>query len=190
MKKRLAFGIGSGLVLAAVAGWAAIGVNSGLAVGEAVSAFEPTHVTGPDKGTNTCPVCKYGATSAVQVWVNGDSMANVAKIASTLEKRIDAAGTKNLKSFVLFVAKPGNEGDLSKKLEKVASDNNLKYVALCYVPKSDESVGVYKINTESDVKNTVLVYTHRKVTDKFVNLKADEEGLASLNSAVDKITAK
>jgi hypothetical protein len=29
---------------------------SGLDIGQTLPAFNPTHVTGPDKGTNTCPV--------------------------------------------------------------------------------------------------------------------------------------
>ena len=32
------------------------GANSGLAPGEYVTAFNPIHVTGTDKGTATCPV--------------------------------------------------------------------------------------------------------------------------------------
>ncbi|MCF1716822.1 hypothetical protein L0U88_19425 [Flavihumibacter sp. RY-1] len=34
--------------------------GSGLAVGEDQPSFIPYHAYGPDKGTRTCPVCKYG----------------------------------------------------------------------------------------------------------------------------------
>lgn len=30
--------------------------DTGLKVGDAVPAYNPIHVAGPDKGTNTCPV--------------------------------------------------------------------------------------------------------------------------------------
>lgn len=30
-------------------------VDSGIKVGDMVPAFDPMHVAGPDKGTNTCP---------------------------------------------------------------------------------------------------------------------------------------
>lgn len=30
--------------------------DTGLKVGDAVPAYNPVHVAGPDKGTNTCPV--------------------------------------------------------------------------------------------------------------------------------------
>ncbi|GAB4028771.1 dioxygenase family protein [Spirosoma koreense] len=34
--------------------------QSGLSIGEASPSFTPFHAFGPDKGTKTCPVCKYG----------------------------------------------------------------------------------------------------------------------------------
>lgn len=34
--------------------------RSGLQIGEDQPSFTPFHAWGPDKGTNTCPVCKYG----------------------------------------------------------------------------------------------------------------------------------
>jgi protocatechuate 3,4-dioxygenase beta subunit len=35
-------------------------LNSGLEIGEDNPSFTPFHAFGPDKGTKTCPVCKYG----------------------------------------------------------------------------------------------------------------------------------
>jgi protocatechuate 3,4-dioxygenase beta subunit len=35
-------------------------INSGRNIGEDVFSFMPYHAWGPDKGTRTCPVCKYG----------------------------------------------------------------------------------------------------------------------------------
>ncbi|MBK8355591.1 MAG: hypothetical protein IPL13_09540 [Saprospiraceae bacterium] len=35
-------------------------LNSGLEIGEDNPSFTPFHAFGPDKGTRTCPVCKYG----------------------------------------------------------------------------------------------------------------------------------
>ena len=69
------------------------GVESGVKAGGSVSAFEPYHVTGVDRGTNTCPVCKYGAEPAAQVWVNADDSKNVASIARALEAAIAKTAT-------------------------------------------------------------------------------------------------
>lgn len=54
---------------------------------------------------------------------------------------------------------------------------------LCRWPKS-EFVGQYKINTASDVKNTVIVYHDMKVNANFVNLNGDEKGIKSLKGAM------
>ncbi len=162
------------------------GASSGLKVGEMVSAFSPNHVTGPDGGTQTCPVCKYGKTPAVQVWVNGDKPENVSKIADALESSIKMEGPDKLKAFIIFV-KPASVSTkaIEGQLKMVAEKCKLKNVALAYVdgPKS-EFVGQYKINTSAEVKNTVLVYHDLKVSANFVNLKADEKGLKNLKGAM------
>jgi len=164
------------------------GTKSGPGVGDMVSAFEPTHVTGPDAGTNTCPVCKYGNTPAVQVWVNGDKLENVSKIADTLESAIKMQGSAKLKGFIVFI-KPKNESKdmVEGQLKMIASKCHLKNVGLVYVdgPKS-EPIETYNINTNSSVKNTVLVYHNRKVNANFVNLQGDDSGIMSLKSAMMK----
>lgn len=161
-------------------------LKSGLQSGEMVSAFEPAHVTGPDAGTKTCPVCKYGKTPAVQVWVNGDKPENVSKIADALEAAIKMEGSDKLKGFIIFIKpKSMTEDALKGQLKMVADKCHLSNVALTYVdgPKS-EFVGQYKINTSADVKNTVIVYHDMKVNANFVNLKGDEKGLKSLKGAM------
>ena len=161
-------------------------LESGVKVGESVSAFEPFHVTGPDKGTNTCPVCKYGVTPAAQIWVNGDDLSNVAKLAKNLEARIDKAGTRKLKTFFVFL-----DPKVKDQLPGLAAKYNLKNVAFTYVQgPSDEAAKTYEINTSSAVKNTVMVYSKRQVVANMVNLKADPSGLKQLNAAIDQALAK
>jgi protocatechuate 3,4-dioxygenase beta subunit len=171
---------------------AAGGAKSGPQVGEQLFAFEPTHVTGADKGTNTCPVCKYGATPAVQVWINDDSPENVAKIASELEKVMEHHGAKTFKAFVIDVNPKGLPSKaVAQQLQNLAEKNHLKNVAFTYLssPK-DEAVAEYKINTSPEIRNTVLVYVNRKVAKNFVNLKADDAGLQALDEAVGEILSK
>ena len=162
------------------------GPKSGLQMGDPIPPFEPTHVTGADAGTKTCPVCKYGKTPAVQVWVNGDSMENVSKIADALEAAIKMDGPDKLKAFILFI-KPADESEamLEGKLKMISDKCHLQNVALAYVDGGDAGTLLkYKINTASDIKNTVLVYHDMKISANFVNLKGDEEGLMSLKSAM------
>ncbi|MBS1716665.1 MAG: hypothetical protein JSS72_02905 [Armatimonadetes bacterium] len=154
--------------------------------GEFVPSFEPTHVTGVDRGTQTCPICKYPTIPGAQVWVSGDEDANVGKLAADLETKISALGLKKFRTFVVFVKpKDTSTADFSKKLEKISEDYKLKNVALVYVSPNDSAIQDYGIDLSSGrVKNTVMVYKGRRIIDNFVNLKADDKGINELNKAV------
>ena len=160
------------------------GLDSGPAKGEAVSAFQPTHVTGADKGTNTCPVCKYGVLPAVQVWVNGVPSEQDAKVAQKLEQAMAKFNTGDklrLKSFMIFKGDQSIEG----KLQQFAKLSRIEQVALAYLPGSSEAFSEYHINPEA--KTTVLVYKGRRITDKFVDLPDSADSLKQLESAIDRI---
>ncbi len=161
----------------------ALAPQSGLNVGEKVSAYHPQHVSGPDAGTDTCPPCKYGNRPAVQVWLNGESEENIMAMAKALDSKV-AGSKKEFKAFMINLTHCDACVDGTKA---VAKKSGLKNVAMAYLPKTDEAVKAYKVNTSADVKNTVFVYKNREVVAKFVNLKADAEGLKALSAAVAKI---
>lgn len=169
--------------------WALNSPDSGLAVGKMLPAYDPVHVAGPDKGTNTCPVCKYGPRPAVQVWVNGDSAENVAALAKFLEKTVGANKAKDMKAFVVFLNTSGkSDKAVSQELTKMAEGLGIKEIAFAYLPAAEKGpIQAYAINTDSAVKNTIFVYRNRKVAAKFVNLKADSNGLTSLNKAISSV---
>jgi hypothetical protein len=170
------------LVLPALAGT----IESGLKVGETVTPFHPTHITGPLKGTTNCPPCTFGARPQVQVWVNDDNMMNVVNIARLLEKQVQANGKSELKAFVIVLTdKPEETG---KFLAALAERIGAKEVGLAYLKKDDEAVRQYKFNLGADVKNTIFVYKNKTVSEKFVNLKADEKGVADLTAAISNVT--
>jgi hypothetical protein len=170
------------LVLPAMAGTA----ESGLKVGETVTPFHPTHITGPLKGTNDCPPCTFGSRPQVQVWVNADNMKNVVDIARLLERQVQAKSKSELKAFVILLTdKPEETGTFLKALaERIGA----KEVGLAYLRKDDEAVRNYKVNVGEDVKNTIFVYKNKMVSDKFVNFKADEKGFGDLSAAISKVT--
>ena len=173
---------------AALAAIAATPANSGLKVGEMVSAFHPQHVSGPHKGTDACPPCTDGNRPQVQVWVNADDAANVTEIARLLnENTISKKGAK-LKTFVIFLTDPSKTKETAKMIEGVAAKTQFNDVCMAYLPKNNEAVGAYKVSTDASVKNTVFVYRDRTVQSKFVNLKADKAGLGELQSAINGIT--
>ena len=166
--------------------------KSGLPVGQAVSAFTPTHVTGPDAGTNTCPVCKYGIVPAEQVWVTGDSLEHVGQIARALESSIQRVGPAKLKAFIIFV-KPKNESSktLSTELKSVAAKNNLSNVGLLYVDGPGAlPIRAYRINTSGEVKNTVMVYHQLHVDANFSNFVPDKVSLGGLDGAISKACSR
>ena len=174
-----------GSALAALA--LAKGVSSGLAKGEDVSPFHPNHFSGPLANTTNCFPCTFQNRPQVQVWVNGDSPQNVAKIAETLNSAMKANGKSEFKALIVFVAD-------GAKAEKAKADGlalvkkeGLGGVAMATISPSNEAVKAYKINTGPDVKNTVLVYRNWKVQDKMVNLQANAAGLKALDSAIATI---
>ena len=187
--------IAKGLILAALVIPALtlnIGAESGRKVGEEVSAFEPYHVTGVDRGTNTCPVCKYGAEPAAQVWVNGDDTKNVATIAKTLEAAIEKNGLKKFRAFMVFLPAKGESEEATKaNLSEIAKENGLSKIALTFIDANSKgAIEEYHINTAADVRNTVMVYANRTVVANYVNLKADDDGVAKLNASIGEAVEK
>jgi hypothetical protein len=166
----------------------AMNAESGLKVGETVSPFHPTHVTGPLKGTTNCPPCTFGARPQVQVWMNGDDTKNLVFITRLLDQQMKAKEKSQLKAFVIVLTDTPDE--TAKLLEAVAARVGTKDVGLAYLSKKDEAVSDYKFNVSNDVKNTIFVYRDKKVSEKFVNLKSDEQGLADLAKAIEKVTSQ
>lgn len=180
MKKMLMTSTALGvLALAAFA----LNANSGLTVGEKVTPFHPNHVSGPLKNSTKCFPCTFQNRPQVQVWVNGDSMENVAAIAKMLDAKMRE--NKEFKALIVFVTND-SEGT-AKALKGAAATPGLETVGMAYISPKDEAVAAYKINTSNDVKNTVLVYKDWTVAAKMVNLKADAKGLKSLGEAVGSI---
>lgn len=168
------------------------GLSSGVATGAALSPFHPTHVTGPDQGTQTCPVCKYPRNPAVQAWINTDDDQNVAKLAATLERIAAANPAARLKAFVVYVNPSGAAPSvLGARLRKIGEANKLQNVSLVFLPgPTDPAVQAYGVNTDRAVRNTIFVYRNRTVEAKFVNWQADAAGVAGLRDAVTKVLPK
>ena len=181
MKKTLIAGL-SALALVAMAG-----VNSGLEKGESVTPFHPTHVAGPLAGTTNCFPCTFQARPQVQVWVNGDTDANLATIAKTLDKAIDTKKAQEFKAMIVILTDAKSKDATLAKATSFAKSNSLKNVDVAVLAKNDEAVSAYKVNTDKTVKNTVFVYKNWKVENKMVNFVADAKGLSALGTAINKI---
>ena len=182
MKRTLIF---LGAAVAALA--MAKGLPSGLDKGESVSPFHPDHFAGPLANTTNCFPCTFQNRPQVQVWVNGDSQQNVAKIASTLGTAMKKNGKAEFKALIVFIADGAEVGAAKAEGLALVKKSGLKGLAMATISPSNEAVKDYKINTSPEVKNTVIVYKDWKVQNKMVNLKADASGMKTLDAAIRSV---
>ncbi len=162
--------------------------RSGLEIGEDNPSFIPYHAFGPDKGTRTCPVCKYGRFHGIVYFVgNHPDWNDIKKWLLFLEQQ-SITRSKYLKAYFVY----GNDTDYNKdkrqkELEKIGNELQLKNIALTFVSslKDNESeVYLNKINPEVD--NTFIIYRHRTIVDKFIDFEATAENFKIISSTLDK----
>lgn len=162
--------------------------RSGLNIGEDQPSFIPFHAFGPDKGTRTCPVCKYGRYHGIIYFV-GDNP-NWTEIKSWL-KFLDNESIKRekyLKAYFVY----GNSQNFDKQsrqreLEKIGMELGLQKIALTFVPSFSDTESEAILNKiNPSVENTFIVYRHRTIIDKFINLKPDEENFKQISEVLDK----
>ncbi len=160
---------------------------SGLSIGEDQPSFLPFHAFGPDKGTQTCPVCKYGRHHGIIYFVgnkpNWDEIKNWLQFLEQ-ESEIRKAYLK-----VYFVY--GNDVNYSKaqrqlQLEALGKELNIKNTALTFVPsfadqKTEASLN--KINPK--VENTFIIYKHRSIIDKYIDLKPTAANFKILSTTLN-----
>ncbi|MFN0275929.1 MAG: hypothetical protein ACKVPJ_09305 [Chitinophagales bacterium] len=148
-------------------------IHSGLHVGEDVFSFIPFHAWGPDKGTRTCPVCKYGWYQGIIYCVGNNPNWGEVKQWLTFLENESILRQKYLKVFFVYGnEKDYNKNDRQKELEKIGNELGLKNIALTYVPSftdSESEVDLNKINPNVD--NTFIIYKRSRVIAKFINFK-------------------
>ena len=162
--------------------------QSGLEIGEDNPSFIPYHAFGPDKGTRTCPVCKYGRFHGIVYFVgNNPDWDDIKKWLTFLEQE-SLTRNKYLKAYFVYGnEKSYNKDKRQKELENIGLELNLKNIALTFVPSmtdTESEVNLNKINPS--VENTFVIYRHRTIIDKFINFKASEENFKIISSTLDK----
>lgn len=163
-------------------------LESGLSIGEDQPSFIPFHAYGPDKGTQTCPVCKYGRFHGIIYFVG--NYLNWVEIKSWLlflEKESETR-KKYLKVYFVY----GNEENYTrenrqKQLEELGRELNLKSTALTFVPSFfDPKTEAHLNKINPAVENTFIIYKHRSIVDKYVNIKPTPENFNLLSNALDQ----
>lgn len=145
-------------------------IASGLSVGENCPAFDPIHFSGPDKGKNGCPMCRYGSGQGVILWWNDNDTESLITLLKALERKISEKGLSQLRVFAVYM-NPENKSQqaLTNELTLLAGKNGLQSTALLCLPVGEETGTLADYQLNKKVKNTIMVYRKRKVVDKFVN---------------------
>lgn len=163
-------------------------LQSGLHIGEDNPSFIPYHAYGPDKGTRTCPVCKYGRYHGIVYFVgNNPTWENIKKWLTFLEQE-SVKRSKYLKAYFVYGNENGyNKDTRQKELEQIGDELNLKNVALTFVPSmADRESEVYLNKINPNVENTFIIYRYRSIIDKFINLEPTKENFQILSETLDK----
>jgi protocatechuate 3,4-dioxygenase, beta subunit len=162
--------------------------KSGLEIGEENPSFIPYHAFGPDKGTRTCPVCKYGRFHGILYFVgNNPNWEDIKKWLTFLEQE-SVTRSKYLKVYFVYGnVKNYNKNARQKELENIGLELSLKNIALTFVPSmtdAESEVNLNKIN--ASVENTFVIFKHRAIIDKFINFKATADNFKIISLTLDK----
>ncbi len=162
--------------------------SSGLNIGEDQPSFIPYHAYGPDKGTQTCPVCKYGRYHGIVYFVgNNPHWDDIKKWLLFLEKE-SIKRKEYLKAYFVYgYEKNYNKEARINELTELGEGLNIKNVAITFVPSFTDAsteVNLNKINPELD--NTFIIYKHRSIVDKYIDLKPTAENFQLIIEALNK----
>lgn len=163
-------------------------ISSGLEIGEPVFSFTPFHAFGADKGTKTCPVCKYGRYHGILFFVGNhpnwkEIEAWLLYLEAESEKR-----KKYLKAYFVY----GNDTNFDKilrekELEAMGTRLNLKHLALTSVPSFEDKNSDIDLNRiNSEVENTFVIYKQSTIVRKFINLKPTPSNFKMISEALDE----
>lgn len=162
-----------------------VALQSGLELGDNCPAFDPFHLSGADKGSDACPMCKYGYGQGVMVWFNHTSLDKLRNFALQLEKEMRTKGEKQLRVFLIYMNPTYKENDessravLRKKLIQWCEEQQLQKVALLWTESPvDENCKLYRINPKA--ANTVFVYQKRKVLEKWINIEYTTKNVSAI----------
>lgn len=165
-----------------------IQINSGKNIGEDIISFTPFHAWGEDKGTKTCPICKYGWYHGILYFVgNKPDWTEIKQWLNFLEAE-SRKREKRLKVYFIY----GNEtaydkSDRESELEKIGQELQLEKVALTFVPSfSDKDSDVYLNRINPNTNNTFLIYKRSRVIDKYINLKPNQENFSLISKRLDQ----
>ena len=142
----------------ATAGLAIAGeVKSGLAIGEATTAFNVKDVTGPSKGKSLCYRCQYGAKPVACVFTR-EITPEVTALVKQIDDEVGKNADKKMCGFVVLLTDDADAG--SKQLAKLAEEQKIKHVPLTVF---DGAAGPEKYKIAKDAAVTVMMWTKGRI---------------------------
>lgn len=159
-------------------------IKSGKAIGEDVFSFTPYHVWGPDQGTTTCPICKYGRYQGVLYFAGDNTDWTEVKTWLSFLERESFKRAQYLKVFFTCTTE-GQEG-VNAKLEQIGRSLGLRKVSLTTVPSyTDRASEIYLNEINPLARNTFIIYKQSNVVAKFVELSPTESNFKLMSEALD-----
>ncbi|MBL4772229.1 MAG: hypothetical protein JKX98_01040 [Alcanivoracaceae bacterium] len=161
-------------------------LNSGQAIGEDFHSITPYHAWGPDIGTTTCPVCRYGRYLGIMYFVSNIKSQTVKNWLLFLENKSQIYG-QHLKVYLIY----GNEENYSfeqrnNELATLGQELGLKRLALTFVSSfKDKQSDIYKTRINPNLKNTFILYKNRNIIAKFINLDANDKNFMKLTTVLN-----
>ena len=165
-----------------------LGKQSGLNIGEDQPSFLPFHAFGPDKATQVCPVCKYGRYHGIIYYVGNNPNWEEIKLWLTFLETETVKRKNHLKVYFVY----GNENSYDKQkrqkqLEKLGIELNIKNTALTFVPSfSDQKTEANLNKINPNAENTFIIYKHRSIVGKYVDIKPTTQNFNSLSKTLDR----
>ncbi len=162
--------------------------TSGKGIGEDVISFTPFHAWGPDKGTKTCPVCKYGWYNGVLYFIGNRPNWDEIKQWLTFLENESTKRAKYLKVYFIY----GNDHNYQKstrerELVQLGMELKLEKVALTFVPSlTDNASEVHLNRINKQAENTFIIYKRSRVINNFVNLKPSSLNFNLVSKALDQ----
>lgn len=163
-------------------------VSSGLNIGEDQPSFSPYHAFGPDKGSTACPVCKYGRYQGIIYFAgNNPDWEKVKKWLQFLEEQSNIHGKYLKVYFVYGTEAPADHKQQQSILEKLGNELNIRNTALTYVSYwQDKETEVYLNKINPSAENTFIIYKHRSIVDKYINLQPNASDFAIITAALNR----
>ncbi|GAB5550679.1 MAG: hypothetical protein Sapg2KO_02700 [Saprospiraceae bacterium] len=161
--------------------------DSGKQIGEDLISFTPFHAYGADKGTQTCPICKYGWYHGILYFVGNHPNWDEIKDWLLFLDEESQKRAEYLKVYLVY----GNEANYDKKqriqeLEQLGNLLALKKVALTFVPSFDDKTSEVHLNLiDPNAGNTFLIYKRSTIIDKYVDLQPNQQNFEKIIKRLD-----